>query len=1070
MKDNSMWEEYEVVFNNTQDALFLLDVTEDGNICFRRLNKTHEKLTGLKTEEVKGKTPVEVLGPETGKSVEANYKKCLDSKEPISYEEKLSLATGERYWLTVLTPVIKNGSVVGIVGSGTDITAKKEAEKKLEEINQRFDIAAKAAEIGIWEWDIKENKLIWDKKMYELYRIDPYSTTDKLVMWTERLHPEDRDANIELLKNAKEEKEKFDTRFRIVLPKGEIRYLRAFAQLSYDLQGNPVRMIGVNYDVTDQVIANEKLEEAERLYRTVFNDSPHGILIIDPETIKPKEFNNTVCKMLGYTREEFKELLINDYEIIENPAETFERVQRIMQGSREEFETKHKTKNGEILDIFVIAQRIYLKDSPYIFAQFMDITESKKAEKELKEQKESFEKVINTAPDAIFIKDSEGRYRLVNKTLEKIFGLNANEIIGKKDYDLSPTDEESDEFSRDDLEVLNGKEKLDFEEKLTDKEGNERWFQTQKVPIRFRGMNCILGIARDITEKKKSEDKLAAYASEMEIKNLELEQARNEAMQASKAKSEFLANMSHEIRTPMNSIIGMAELLSETNLDKEQKEYIEIFKTAGESLLTLINDILDLSKIEAGQIDLENQYFNLGTITEKVIELMAFRAQEKGLEMPVRVKPEVPPDLVGDSARLRQVLINILGNAIKFTETGEVVLEVDINDREEFDDWCRVELLFKVKDTGIGIPKDKQEKIFSSFTQADSSSTRRYGGTGLGLTISKRLVELMGGEIWLESVFGEGSIFYFTAWFDLKDPPAEIESSKEKIDSLNGLDILAVDDNETNLLILNEMLTPAGARVTSVDCGKKAIEKVKEKAKVNSSYDLILLDYMMPHLDGLQVAYRIKNELKIKDSVIIMLSSDLKSLKNSAKYYDELIKKPIRKSQLINVIVKLINETNKRKHKKLMSDEKKDVPTASFSSEEKQLKIDKKSKNILLVEDSKDNQMLVKTFMKSTGYEIETAENGEVAVEKFKNKRYDLVLMDIQMPVKDGYEATMEIRKYESSNNLAHTPIIALTAYALSTDINNAIQAGCDAHLAKPIKKKILLSTIKEYLGEIEEE
>ena len=1072
MKDSSCIEEYEIIFNNTQDALFLIDVTNNNEFNFKRLNRTHEQITGLKNEEVQGKTPVEVLGVEFGAAVEARYKSCLDKKESITYEELLNLPSGEKYWQTRLTPVIKDGEVIAIVGSSADITEKKKIEEEFKKINERYDTAVSAANIGVWEWNIIDDELIWDNKMYKLYGTTPEKTEDKLKTWTESIHPKDREENTELLLKAKNGEKNFDTQFRVIWPDGTIRYLRAFAEVVSDFEGNPERMIGINYDITDQVLSEERLTEAENRYRTLFQDAPHGIVIVNPRTMKSEEFNDDVCEMLGYTREEFKKVKISDYEIIEDIEETKARIEKILQGSKEEFETKHQRKNGEILDVYVIAKSIELKGLNYIFAQFMDITENKKAQKELEEQKESFEKVINTAPDAIFIKDSNSRYRMANKALEKVFGIKAEEIIGKSDYELSPTDEESKDFINDDLEILNGKEKLDFEEKLTDSEGNVIWFQTQKVPIKYRGMDCILGIARDITEKKTAEEKIHAYANEMELKNLELEQARNEAMEASKAKSDFLANMSHEIRTPMNSIIGMAELLTETELDEEQKEYIEIFKNAGESLLTLINDILDLSKIEAGQIELENENFNLANMIDKIVELMAFRAQEKGLEMPIRIKPEVPNHLIGDVSRLRQIIINLLGNAIKFTEEGEIVLEIGVKDKKANNDKRKAELIFAVKDTGIGIDKDKQERIFASFTQADSSSTRKFGGTGLGLTISQKLVDLMDGQIWVESEPGKGSIFYFTACFESLDYPRQEDIFEDKILDLKDINILAVDDNPTNLLILKETLTSYEAKITCVEGGRQAIKELKNKLELDSMFDLILLDYMMPEMDGYQLVEFIRDNLKLEEPKIILLSSEIKrsGIKSKKRYFDEFMLKPIRKKKLLSTIKNVLSSTTDQKKLEEIDEENKTEKSKGKTSSEikentievKKLGESAKTGRILLVEDSKDNQMLVKTFLKSKKYEIDTAENGEEAVDKFKNNNYHLVLMDIQMPVMDGYEATSQIREHEKINNLTRTPIIALTAYALESDIKDAIAAGCDAHLAKPIKKKNLLSVIEE--------
>jgi len=521
----------------------------------------------------------------------------------------------------------------------------------------------------------------------------------------------------------------------------------------------------------------------------------------------------------------------------------------------------------------------------------------------------------------------------------------------------------------------------------------------------------------------------------------ELAEARDQALAASRVKSDFLASMSHEIRTPLNAIIGMAELLSDTKLSTDQARYVGVFRNAGEALLSLVNDILDLSKIEAGQLILEQIDFDLVELIERSADIYALKTAAKGVELTVRIAPDVAERVRGDPARLRQVLLNLLGNAIKFTEHGEISVRVEPASRWPGPGRVRI----SVCDSGIGIPADKQQEIFASFTQVDSSTTRKYGGTGLGLTISRKLVEIMGGEIWVESREGEGSRFHFEVPFG----QAALAESPAAQPALLPATALVIDDSDSARGILCDILHGLVAGTRAARTAAEARALVRQLRVEQGRLEWIFCDARLPDADGIELARELATAAPECEVVVLLdstqLGADLERVKGVARA--SFLVKPLKRREVRDVLVR----------KPAGEAAAADAPISPAGATSRA--------RLLLVEDNPDNRLLIRTYLKKEPYDVDEAENGAIGVARFGEGRYDLILMDVQMPVMDGHEATRAIRDFERANGREPVPIIALTAHAVKEDMEKSLAAGCTAHLTKPIKKQVLLASLVEHLG-----
>ena len=701
-----------------------------------------------------------------------------------------------------------------------------------------------------------------------------------------------------------------------------------------------------------------------------------------------------------------------------------------------------------------------LEDGTYVGVR-VDISELKQREQDLRtsmDKIELFNHVLDELPVSTYVKDEQLRFEFVNKAWCDVSGVTPGEALGRTDNDFFGVEAEG--FAERDRLVLQTGQMSVFEETVTHRDGSARHLIARKSRlIGSDGKLHLIGSSADISDLKQRE--------------AELQEAQNKAVLADRAKSEFLANMSHEIRTPMNGVLGMAELLSKSDLDPKQKTFTDIIMKSGQALLTIINDILDFSKIDAGQMVLDPAPFNLAEAIEDVATLMSTRAKEKDLEMIVRFQPGLSHRHVGDVGRIRQIITNLMGNAVKFTEAGHVLVEVT---GKQVDDATRLRV--SVTDTGIGIPKNKLDKVFEKFSQVDSSSTRRHEGTGLGLAITSRLIEMMGGKIGVESVEGEGSTFWFTV--DLPCCQHDVQDRIMPID-VSGARVLVVDDNAVNRTILMEQMNAWGFDSCAAQNGAEGLEVLKAASNCGISVDCIVLDHQMPGMSGIDMARKMRQSDGIKDTPIVLLTSVDQSLgtaANSELGIDAQLTKPARSSALLEALV----ETIQRRRERPLSLERSSVadewnahlnPKASTDQAPEELTLSRKPVlpaedghhvDILVAEDNEVNQLVFTQILSETGYTFALVRNGALALQAWRDMKPRMILMDVSMPEMNGLEATGKIREDEQSPD-RRTPIVGVTAHALKGDRERCLEAGMDDYLSKPISPKALLEKIEHWIG-----
>lgn len=1022
----------------------IISTTPEG--IMTTFNAAAERWLGYTTAEVVGKhTPAifheveEVkaraaeLSQELGVAVEPGFEVFVAKARlggPDEREWTYIRKDGSRFPVLLSVTALRHedGEITGFLGIGSDITERQRAQ---EAVN-RLAAIVEFTDDAIIGKTLDGVIVSWNQGAERIYG---YAAAEVLGRNISVLVPPDRqDEFTGILAGLRQDQRVHNYETVRIRKDGRLIDVSLTISPIRDAEGNIAGISTIARDITTSKQAEMQL----RKLSMAVEQSPASVVITDTQGVI-EYVNPKFTQLTGYQAEE---AMGQNPRILKSgdksPEEYRDLWETITSGREWRGVFHNRKKNGDLY--WESASISPIKDGQGRITHFIAVKEDITAMRESQEKLATLSLVASKTDNAVIITDQLGFIEWVNDGFTRLTGYTFEETVGKKPGAVLQGPESDRATIQRISAQLQSRQALTAEIINYHKTGRPYWIAMDITPIfDDRGeLTRFISIERDITQRKETEEAL--------------HQAKLAADAANRAKSEFLASMSHEIRTPMNAIIGMADLLSETPLTQEQQQYVEVFRSAGETLLSLINDILDLSKVEAGQITLESIDLDLAEIVEKVCEVMAFKAHQKGLELACRIMPAVPTHLRGDPVRLRQILTNLVGNAIKFTEAGEVVVEAKLASATQCpkDPAAPCNITFSIKDTGIGISPEKLEVIFEKFTQADTSTTRKYGGTGLGLAISKHLVELMGGELQVQSQVGQGSTFEFTILF-LRQLEPQDKSSVPAAD-LKDLRVLVVDDNVTNRLILREIMTGWGARVAEAENGIQGLTELARAKKVGQPYQLVLLDGRMPQMDGFGMAEAIHGDASFSGITVMMLSSDARSGDLSrardlglASY----LVKPVKRHDLREAIDRALHQAHQ-------DDMAAPSPTPISPEEQRPLRI-------LLADDSADNRLLIQAYLKKYPFQLDMAEDGEQALSKFQAGSYDLVLMDMQMPVMDGYNATRRIREWERQQQLSSTPVIALTAYALKEEIQKSLDAGCTIHLTKPIKKSVLLEAIAQY-------
>ncbi|HPF17745.1 MAG TPA: PAS domain-containing protein, partial [Thermotogota bacterium] len=1014
-------EQFELAVTGTNDGIW------DWNILTNELflSKRWKEMLGYKDWEIKNEFDsfLSLLYEEDVPRVNDYVQRYMKGEiEHYAIEFRMKHKNGSLVWIMAKGVALrdKNGKPYRMAGSHSDITERKNMEKRLKDNKIRLELAMDAGEHGFWDWDLINNQTYFSPAYYTMLGYDDQELPMNLDTFMQLIHPEDAKIKMPIIKKSIQEGNPYEIEFRLKCKDGSYKWISGKGKTYFnDDTGQANRAVGVHIDIHDRKLTEEKLKTSEQNFNRFFQTMDDLIFVGTTEG-KMLFTNKAVTDKLGYRKEEFQGMHILDVHPQDRRAEAETIFGEMFRGERDSCPLPLQKKSGELLPVETKVWFGKWNDEQVIYGISKDLSKQQAA-------LDKFTKLFESNPALMAVSSlPDKRFIDVNQVFLNTLGYEKYEVLGSTSEELNIFVEP--EKQKNIAEELSETGRLrEIELKVRAKDGRilTGLFSGEIIDNQYE--RVFLTVMTDITKQKEAEEK---------------------AKEASRAKSEFLANMSHEIRTPLNGIIGFSDLLQRSTLNDKQREYMDAVRHSADSLMDIINDILDFSKIEAGKLELNPERTDLIQLCEDIIDIVKFRAQDKDIELLLDIKRKVPRYTWVDSVRLKQVLINLLGNAIKFTEKGQVELQVIRVDEEQSEDQHTAKISFAVEDTGIGISEKHRERIFEAFSQEDISTTKKFGGTGLGLAISNQLLKMMGTKLSLKSELGSGSTFSFTLSLKAEKAPEKPAHLPDNIQN-----ILIIDDNPDSRTILSEGLEPAGITVAGAKNGFEGLEMLTKKR----DFDLLIVDYHMPYMNGIEVVKTIREKFEISPgelpAILLHSSSENADLKADCDRYGikANILKPVKMTHLLKTISNVHND------EQLQQETDREI----IEEKEESALMSEKYSKILVAEDNATNMLFARTTISLIlpNVEIREAKNGEEAVKIAKEEDFDIIFMDVRMPKMDGYQATKKIREFDKK-----TRIIALTAGVIKGEKERCVAAGMNDYLPKPVTIDNIESVLFENL------